>query len=118
MTRGDGGTDGVRAMQAKVKTKGTAQPLVVTANRLRDGRVVWLAEGGRWAEHVADARVFLGEAVEAGLAEGVEGERTQAIVGAYAAEVSLGDAGPVPLRAREKFRADGPSASVSAGVAA
>jgi hypothetical protein len=39
-----------RAMQATVKTKGTAQPLVVTANRLRDGRVVWLAEGGHWAE--------------------------------------------------------------------
>ena len=45
-------------MQAKVKAKGAAQPLVVTANRLRDGRVVWLAEGGRWSERVAEARVF------------------------------------------------------------
>jgi sulfite reductase (NADPH) hemoprotein beta-component len=96
-------------MQAKVKTKGTAQPLVVTANRLRDGRVVWLAEGGRWVERVGGARVFLGEAAEAGLAEAAEAERKQLIVGPYAAEVTVGAAGPVPLRARERFRADGPS---------
>ncbi len=96
-------------MQAKVKTKGTAQPLVVTANRLRDGRVVWLAEGGRWAERVAEAEVFVGDAVEAGLAVGVDSERNQAVVGAYAAEVVLIAGAPVPLRAREKFRADGPS---------
>jgi sulfite reductase (NADPH) hemoprotein beta-component len=96
-------------MQAKVKTKGTAQPLVVTANRLRDGRVVWLADGGHWAEQVAQAKVFVGEAAEAGLAEGAEAERTQLVVGAYAAEVAVGAAGPVPLRAREKFRATGPS---------
>jgi sulfite reductase (NADPH) hemoprotein beta-component len=101
-------------MQAKVKTKGTAQPLVVTANRLRDGRVVWLAEGGRWADQLAEAKVFLGEAAEAGLAEGAEAERTQLVVGAYAAEVTVGDAGPVPLRAREKFRALGPSVGVAA----
>ena len=101
-------------MQAKVKTKGAAQPLVVTANRLRDGRVVWLADGGRWSERVAEAQVFAGEAVEAGLALGAEAERQQAIVGPYAAEVTLGAGGPVPLRAREKFRADGPSTELAA----
>jgi hypothetical protein len=100
-------------MQAKVKTKGSAQPLVVTANRLRDGRVVWLAEGGSWSEHVGEAEVFAGEAVEAGLAVGAQAERQQLVVGPYAAEVTVGAHGPVPLRAREKFRADGPS--VAAG---
>jgi len=101
-------------MQAKVKTKGAAQPLVVTANRLRDGRVVWLAEGGRWAEHVADAKIFLGEAAEAGLAEAAVAEQAQFIVAPYAAEVVVGASGPVPLRARERFRADGPSVGVAA----
>ena len=96
-------------MQAKVKTKGAAQPLVVTANRLRDGRVVWLAAGGRWSERLAEAEVFAGEAVEAGLAIGAEAEQRQEIVGPYAAEVVLAAGSPVPLRAREKFRADGPS---------
>ena len=101
-------------MQAKVKTKGAAQPLVVTANRLRDGRVVWLADGGRWSERVAEAEVFAGEAVEAGLALGAAAEQRQEIVGPYAAEVTLGAAGPVPLRAREKFRAAGPSIAAGA----
>ena len=104
----------VQAMQAKVRTKGTAQPVVVTANRLRDGRVVWLAEGGRWAEHVAEARVFLGEASDEGLAEAAKAEEAQEIVGPYLAEVGVGTGGPVPLRARERFRADGPSISVAA----
>ena len=96
-------------MQAKVKTKGAAQPLVVTANRLRDGRVVWLAAGGRWAELVAEAEVYVGDAVEAGLALGADSERKQVVVGAYAAEVAMDGGHPVPLRAREKLRADGPS---------
>jgi hypothetical protein len=108
MTLGSGRTDG-REMQAKVKTKGTAQQLVVTANRLRDGRVVWLAEGGRWADKLGEAEVFLGEAVDAGLSAGTEAECRQEIVGPYAAEVTVGAAGPVPLRARERFRAAGPS---------
>ncbi len=100
-------------MQAKVRTKGTAQPLVVTANRLRDGRVVWLAEGGRWAEHLAEARVFLGEASDAGLAEADAAERAQLIVGPYLVEVG---ADTVPLRARERLRAAGPS--IDAGAVA
>jgi len=101
-------------MQAKVKTKGTAQPVVVTANRLRDGRVVWLAAGGRWAEPVAEAAVFAGEAAEAALAEAAEAERRQIVVGPYLAEVRVGAGGPVPLRARERFRADGPSVGIVA----
>jgi sulfite reductase (NADPH) hemoprotein beta-component len=105
-------------MQAKVKTKGTAQPLVITANRLRDGRVVWLAEGGRWAEQVAHAHVFVGEAAETGLAEAAGAERAQLIVAPYAAEVTVGPAGPVPLRARERFRADGPSIGPGVGISA
>jgi Protein of unknown function (DUF2849) len=103
-------------MQAKVKAKGSEQPLVVSANRLRDGRVVWLAEGGRWSTLVADAAVFFGEGVEAGLALGAAAEGRQDVVGPYAVEVAVGAAGPVPLRAREKFRAGGPS--VAAGTLA
>jgi len=101
-------------MQAKVKTRGAAQPLVVTANRLRDGRVVWLAAGGAWAEQVRHARVFLGEDAETGLAEAAEAERAQFVVAPYAAEVTIGADGPVPLRARERFRADGPSVGIGA----
>ena len=52
-------------MQAKVKA-GASQSLVVTANRLRDGRVVWLAGGTVWREDVRAAEVFGGPAVEVG----------------------------------------------------
>jgi sulfite reductase (NADPH) hemoprotein beta-component len=96
-------------MQAKVKAKGSAQPLLVTANRLRDGRVVWLAADGGWTEAVRDAAVFAGEQVETGLARGQEAELHQLVVGPYAVEVTLGAAGPVPLRMRERVRLDGPS---------
>ncbi len=74
-------------MQAKVKAKGSAQPLVVSASRLRDGRVVWLAADGRWVEPLRDAAVYLGEQVNAGLAAGEADERRQLVVGAYAVEV-------------------------------
>lgn len=96
-------------MQAKVKANVATQPLVVTANRLRDGRVVWLAADRRWSTRVADAEVFWGAAAEPALAAAAEAERHQLIVGPYAAEVTLDNAGPVPLRARERFRATGPS---------
>ena len=117
MTHGCGRTDRALAMQATVKTKGTAQPLVVTANRLRDGRVVWLSQGGSWAERLAEAAVFAGEGVESGLAQGAEAERRQLVVGPYAVEVAVGASGPVPLRAREKFRARGPSVGLGAVAA-
>jgi sulfite reductase (NADPH) hemoprotein beta-component len=101
-------------MQAKVKTKGSTQPLVVTANRLRDGRVVWLAEAGRWAETLGEAEIFAGEAVAAGLAEAEAAEQRQVVVGPYAVEVAATAAGIMPLRARERFRADGPSVGAQA----
>jgi sulfite reductase (NADPH) hemoprotein beta-component len=96
-------------MQAKVKTKGAAQPLVVSANRLRDGAVVWLADGGRWADTVAEAAVFLGEAGEQGMAQAAAAEAAQLVVGGYLIEVAVTPHGPAPLRARERFRAGGPT---------
>ncbi|MBN9509258.1 MAG: DUF2849 domain-containing protein [Alphaproteobacteria bacterium] len=96
-------------MQAKVKAKGSAQPLVVSANRLRDGRVVWLAADGGWVEHLHGAVVYLGEEVDAGLAAGEADEQRQLVVGAYAVEVVETPGGMVPLRMRERVRVDGPS---------
>ena len=41
-------------MSTPAKAKPATAPLVFTANRLRDGRVVWLADVGLWVEAVAD----------------------------------------------------------------
>ena len=108
-------------MQAKVKTKGAAQPLVITANRLGDGRVVWLAGAslgaeGQWSERVADAAIFLGDAADAGMAVAAKAEAAQMVVGAYVVEVAATPAGPAPLRSRERFRAEGPSILTAAAA--
>lgn len=96
-------------MQAKVKTKGASQPFAISANRLRDGRVVWLAEGGRWSEALADAAIFRGAAADEGMRVAALAEAEQSVVGAYLVELTPEAAGPAPLRAREKFRAGGPT---------
>jgi hypothetical protein len=95
-------------MQAKVKVK-KGQALVVTANRLRDGRVVWLGADGIWAEGVRAAAVFAGENVAEGLARAQADEARQLVVTPYEVEVAETPDGPVPLRMRERLRVAGPS---------
>jgi hypothetical protein len=102
-------------MQAKVKS-GTAQPVVITANRLLDGRVVWLGDGGGWTEHARAARVFSGPTADAALMAGAEAEARQEIVGPYAVLVAQTEDGPWPVSMRERIRAIGPS--IQAGIAA
>jgi Protein of unknown function (DUF2849) len=96
-------------MSTPAKAKPATAPMVFTANRLRDGRVVWLAEGDRWAETVAEARVFPPQEAEAGLALARRGERAQQVVGVYGAEVAVQSGIPVPVKFRERLRAKGPS---------
>ena len=104
-------------MRSKAKA-GQAAPVVFTANRLRDGRVVWLGAEGRWLEAVAAATPFPPDAAAEGLALAQQGERQQLVVGAYAVEVGLTGAGPVPLSFRERLRVEGPSVNAVPAEAA
>lgn len=92
-------------MAAPAKTRPATAPVVVTANDLRTGRVVWLGAGG-WVAEVAAARIFPPEEAAAALALGQAAEKARIVVGAYAVEVSPG---PVPVKFRERLRAAGPS---------
>lgn len=92
-------------MSAPVKLRPAIDPVVVTANDLRSGRVVWLGAAG-WAEGVGEARVFAAEEAETALALGRAAEKALIVVGAYTVEVSDGT---VPVKFRERLRADGPS---------
>jgi sulfite reductase (NADPH) hemoprotein beta-component len=96
-------------MSTQAKPRPATAPLAFTANRLRDGRVVWLGAGGQWVERLAEAQVFPPEAAAEGLALAQQGERQQAVVGTYGVEIRLVGGLPVPVKFRERLRVSGPS---------
>ncbi|MFO1127797.1 MAG: DUF2849 domain-containing protein [Rhodospirillales bacterium] len=96
--------------------KGAVGPQAVTANRLVDGIVVFLAEDGRWSEHARDSAVAIDKAAADGLMAAAERAVEQRIVvGPYLMEVVDGPTGPQPLKLRERIRAEGPSIRIDLG---
>jgi len=81
-------------------------PEVITANRLTDGIVVYLASDGSWVEALARARVAVTEdeikALESEAAKAVAERR---VVGTYPMAVAVEDGVPVALSVRERIRA-------------
>jgi hypothetical protein len=83
---------------------------VITANRLGDGRVVYLADGDLWVEEIGRARVAEGEEdgkVLFAVAEKAVADRV--VVGPYLIEVKVEGDRVTPTRYRELLRALGPS---------
>jgi hypothetical protein len=81
-------------------------PNVITANRLTDGVVVYLASDGEWSEQIANARVAdTDEEVKALEAEADNAVRQRRVVGAYPMPVALKDGAIDPLSVRERIRA-------------
>jgi hypothetical protein len=82
-------------------------PSVVTANRLRDGIVVYLAPDGGWTEQLANARVAETEEEIQGLeAEADKAVRERVVIAAYPMDVALKEDGAIdPLSVRERIRA-------------
>ena len=100
--------------------KATQGAVLVTANRLADGRVVWLgdisAEGTPdWTPSVNAARIFEESEVDSALACAASSENRQEVVGGYKVAVDRGEDGPVPHLWRERIRAWGPSISPVVG---
>jgi hypothetical protein len=83
---------------------------VMTANRLRDGDVVYLTAAGEWSLWLRDAAVVHDEAGQAALAARAKrAEADRLVVGPYLMAVAESDAGPQPIGTREKIRAKGPT---------
>jgi hypothetical protein len=82
---------------------------MLTANRLTDGTVVFRAADGRWVEQVAEGQVVEAAEAPALLREGEAALARAEVVGPYLIDVAITDGRPVPLRYRERIRADGPS---------
>ncbi len=85
-------------------------PQIVIANRLTDGRIVFLAEGDSWASGVDDARVEeTGDAAEALLETALALEAKQQVVGAELIDVEVDGDRVRPTKYREVIRAAGPT---------
>ena len=97
--------------QQRIRVSG---PVVITANRLRDGRVVYRTVDGRWVTELAAASITS----SAGDAETwlrAACSDTQRILDPYVAPVANGEDGSwVPANLREWIRRDGPTAGPAA----
>jgi hypothetical protein len=82
---------------------------IVTANRLRDGQVVWLAPKGHWAEDIAAAEVFDNAVIEEAIARARIFEEQRVVLDVYGVELDCAHPCPVPVTERERIRAAGPS---------
>lgn len=83
---------------------------IVTANRLRDGAVVYLTPAGRWSETLACGAVADDKAaVDELLAQAERSVADRLVVAPYAFPVALGEGGPRPTQKREQIRAAGPT---------
>lgn len=93
-------------LQQKLKITG---PVVVTANRLTDGAVVYRAVDGRWTTRLEQAAVVDTAAAAGALLAAAAADDTGA-VGPYVAPVELRPDGDVrPGNLREAIRQGGPT---------
>ena len=84
-------------------------PQVVSANRLTDGIVVFLA-GDAWVERLADAQVFAdAKAATTGLAKADADFKANLVVEVAAFDVQATSRGLEPAHLRDKVRAAGPT---------
>jgi hypothetical protein len=80
---------------------------VITANDLRDGRVVFLDADGGWTHDIAAARVIEdGPDLDAANAYARTQHDARVVVEPYPIDVQITGGVPLPVRLREKIRAD------------
>jgi hypothetical protein len=91
-------------LQQKMKVAG---PVVVTANRLADGAVIYRTSDDRWSTKLAAASVVTTSDAANALLAGARADLR--IVDAYVAPVELDGAAPRPGNLRERIRAAGPT---------
>lgn len=83
---------------------------VLTANRLLDGRIVWLAADGTWQIELSQAKTFPNDCIEQALAEKAARAQQDGLVGVYGVQVRNNAQGHLtPVTSREQIRAHGPS---------
>lgn len=98
-------------------SKRPQEALIMSANALLGGEVVYYAAGGAWSEHLADALVARSEDEAAALeAARAAAEASGAVVEPEIVPVGTDAAGRlVPSHYREKIRALGPTVRTDLG---
>lgn len=83
---------------------------VISANRLGDGLVVYLAADGSWSEFISGGAIALDETTAAALLEEArQAERDRLVIDPYLIDVAEIDGEVRPTKYREFIRATGPS---------
>ncbi|KON65988.1 hypothetical protein KOEU_06780 [Komagataeibacter europaeus] len=95
-------------MDVRNNRRDTTGASVITANRLLDGRIVWLTPQG-WSEHIGHARVFDNADIEDAIRQAKAAPDARRLVGIYGVQLDPSAAGLSPLTVRERIRAFGPS---------
>jgi hypothetical protein len=90
-------------------------PQILTANRLRDGDVVYWS-AGRWLPALSEADIFVSpEDGETALAAAAETVRGRVVVNPYLFPVHLSAGAAHPVEEREIIRAAGPTVRLDLG---
>jgi hypothetical protein len=91
-------------------------PQIVSANRLADGIIVFLAKGDAWVERLSDAELFADKAgAEAGLARAQAAMEENLVVEITPFDVEMTLHGPTPTHIRDRIRAAGPTVRLDHG---
>ena len=92
-------------LQQKMKVTG---PVVVTANRLGDGAVIYRTAEARWTTELAAAAVVTTSEAAMALLAGARADLVR-VLDLYVAPVKVADGKPRPGNLRERIRAAGPT---------
>ena len=89
---------------------------VISANRLDDGIVVYLAANGDWTERIAKAHVIGGQDQgEAAMSQACDAVKACLIVDPYPIDIDDSDGEITPTLNRELIRAKGPTVRLDIG---
>ncbi len=93
----------------------THLPQMLTANRLRDGEVVWW-KAGQWVTTLAEGEIFEDpKAADAALGAAQAFVRGNEVVTPYLFDVRVANGAIRPVKEREIIRAAGPSVRTDTG---
>jgi len=89
---------------------------IVSANRLTDGRVVYLSHGDRWSEKIVDGRTAKNSEESAALlTEAEESVVAGLVVDPYLVTISDDNGAFTAMRLRERIRQFGPERNEALG---